>query len=78
MSQRTDTKAARLVAFAVAIELGLFDPATVNMSDLARLLRVNRSTIMRDLDSVQVVIAESKRIAALLRQSPVTETHRHK
>lgn len=78
MSARTDTKAARLVAFAVATELGLFDPATVNMSELARLLGVHRATILRDLGSVQVVIDESKRIQALLCQTPVTETHRHK
>ena len=78
MSARTDTKAARLVAFGHAIQEGYFDPATVNMSDLARLLGVHRATIMRDLESVQEVIEESKRIQAQLRSAPTTETFRRK
>lgn len=76
MSQRTDTKAARLVAFGHAIQEGYFDPTTVNMSDLARLLGVHRATIMRDMECVQAVIDESRRIQALLRQTPVSETYR--
>jgi len=77
MSAKTDTKAARLVAFGHAIQEGYFDPSRVNMSELARLMNVHRSTIMRDLRSVEEVIEEAKRLQALLRQAPVGETYRN-
>lgn len=76
MSARTDTKAARLVAFGHAIQEGYFDPKRVNMSELARLMNVHRSTIMRDLENMQAVIDEAKRLQAMLRQTPVGETFR--
>lgn len=76
MSHKTSTKAARLVAFGHAIQEGYFDPERVNMSDLARMMNVHRSTIMRDLRSVQEVIEEAKRLQAMLRQTPVSESYR--
>lgn len=76
MNSRGDTKAARLVALGHAIQEGYFDPGTVNMSDLARTLGVNRSTILKDLRVISEILDESKQIQTTLRNTPTTTTRR--
>lgn len=78
MDNRRGEKSARIIALAHAIQEGYFDPATVNMSEVAKALDLHRGTIMRDLRIVEGVLDEAKEIQAKLRSIPVTNTHRHK
>ena len=72
-------KSARIIALAHAIQEGYFDPDTVNMSEVATALDLNRSTIMRDLRIVEGVMGEAKEIQAKLGNLPTTtNTRRHK
>lgn len=74
---RNTVKAARLVALTSAIEAGQIDADTVNMSDLARMFEVNRSTIMRDLRMAVGVVELSRRFRSQLAAHPPSETFRN-
>lgn len=76
MSERNTVKAARLVALTNAIEAGQIDADTVNMSELARMFKVNRSTILRDLRMAAGVVELSQQFRSQLTAHPPTETFR--
>lgn len=77
MDNRRGEKSARIIALAHAIQEGYFDPDKVNMSEVAKLLDLDRSTVMRDLRIVEGVLDEAKAIQAKLRNAPVANTYRH-
>ena len=75
---KNETKAARLIALGFAIQNGYFDPDTVNMSEMAKVFEVDRSTIMRDLEVVNDVIETTKKYQAILRDKQFNESLRRK
>jgi len=78
MPSRNATKAARLVALVNSIESGLIDENTVNMSDLARMFKVNRSTILRDFQAAQAAVQLSQKFTKMIADNPPTESLRKK
>ena len=77
MRGKNSEKSARLMALAHAIQEGCFNPETVNMAEIGEMLGVSRGTIMRDLNEIQSMLDESKKIQAKLRNSPITNSHRN-
>lgn len=74
-SKRMARRTGRLLGLHWAITDGWIDPESSNMSEIARLLGVNRSTVLRDLADAQDVAAEAGRVYARLRRmKPPSDT----
>lgn len=76
MKSRVGTRTARLIALSMAIQEQLFDPQSVNMSDIAKVIGVNRSTILKDFAVLNSVFDEAREMQAKLRNAPPTISHR--
>ena len=75
---RSGTRTARLIALSMAIQEGQFDPDNANMSEIAKALGVNRSTIFKDFDVIRSVFSESGEMQAKLRNANVSSSYRRK
>jgi len=76
MSSKGELKSARLIALGHSIQCADFDPATVNMSDLAELFGVHRGTIMRDLRVVEDMLELAKTYQSKIRSASLGESRR--
>lgn len=76
MRGKNSQKSARIIALAMAIQERLFNPDTVNMSELAACFGLHRGTIMRDLREVQAMLKEAGEIYDVIRRAKLDDSYR--
>ena len=76
MIRKSSQKSARIIALAMAIQERIFNPDTVNMSELADCFGLHRGTIMRDLREVQSMLKEAGAIYDVIRRAKLDDSYR--
>ena len=74
--RKSSQKSARIIALARAIQERIFNPDTVNMSELADCFGLHRGTIMRDLREVQSTMKEADSLYKIMRNATLTDSYR--